>query len=52
VKGSESFYALFRRWSSKVSHYTYGGYAIVMLLLGVSMNLFVVAATYAIRGTK
>ncbi|CAE7254429.1 unnamed protein product [Symbiodinium sp. CCMP2592] len=38
--------------SSKVSHYTYGGYAIVMLLLGVSMNLFVVAATYAIRGTK
>mmetsp|Transcript_14995 Transcript_14995/g.28136 ORF Transcript_14995/g.28136 Transcript_14995/m.28136 type:complete len:478 (+) Transcript_14995:81-1514(+) len=38
--------------SGHVSHYTYTGYTTVMLLLGVSMNLFVVAATHFISGTK
>jgi len=35
-----------------VSHYAYSGYVVVMLLVGVSMNIFVVGATHMIKGTK
>ncbi|CAK9070019.1 unnamed protein product, partial [Durusdinium trenchii] len=38
--------------NSFVSHYAYHGYVIVMLTVGVFMNVFVLGATYLIKGTQ